>query len=422
MSNRPSHVAPEASSSALAERPSRARDAARIDALRQAMSGVSWEDTPRPALRPDALGEFHQAIETFLRTQSGHDVTEVPQEPDPWEFDRLCQRASAAIVAALSERWPKGFHDPEVRANLKLLATAIDQIQAVATPVPGEHAWPGARESRGALRSHTDALIRQGLLTPGGAVRRLDLAAVRQLVRSADDLLIDYGDDTYLFSLAEEEYVRSDLDTAAAVSWRDEYGDTHLAGSQPFLAGWRILPREHEAARRRLLALHRTQWTVYNQRRDRAELKGHFLARLTVVMILILLAFAAAIGLAGSGRIWLDVFLAASAGAVGASLSAAYKMRDTIQSSQEVRAFFPVAVMQPVVGAIAGLLMLLVLESGWLAVETSVQWAAWGAMAFLAGFSEPFFLNVVGRIAQAGADKANDVPQPASRRAGSSPS
>jgi hypothetical protein len=368
---------------------------------------------------PDAL---HEEIEAFLRTRSGLEGVEPPTEPGAREFDDACHRASAAIVAALSQRWPQGIHNPEVRTNLTRLATAIDEIQRIATPVPRECARPGARTSRHVLRVYTTALIKHGLLKPGGAVRRLDVASVRQLLRDLDDLLIEHGDDDYLFSLAEEEYLRSDSDTAPAVTWRDEFGRARPAGAKAFREGRGISPREHEAARNQLLALHRAQWDVYNLRRGRAELKGHLMERLSAVMAVILLGFAAAIGLAGSGHIWLNVFLAASAGALGASLSAAFKMRDTIQKSLQVRAFVPIAVMQPIVGAIAGLFMLLVLESGLLEINTSVQWAARGAMAFLAGFSEPFFLNVVGRIARTEVGGAGDPPKPRSGPAGRSPS
>jgi hypothetical protein len=53
------------------------------------------------------------------------------------------------------------------------------------------------------------------------------------------------------------------------------------------------------------------------------------------------------------------------------------------------------------VGAVAGLVILLVLESGAVALGngTSSSWASQALFAFAAGFSEPFFLGVVEKVA-----------------------
>jgi len=55
---------------------------------------------------------------------------------------------------------------------------------------------------------------------------------------------------------------------------------------------------------------------------------------------------------------------------------------------------------KPLIGAAAGLVLLLVLESGLLGNDAST-WERAGLFAFAAGFSEPFFLGVVNRVTTA---------------------
>ena len=76
-----------------------------------------------------------------------------------------------------------------------------------------------------------------------------------------------------------------------------------------------------------------------------------------------------------------------------------------------MRELRPAIVVQPLVGAVAGLFLLLVLESG--AVELDWggdEWATQGAVAFVAGFAEPFFLGVVKRVAEIGGSPATETP------------
>ena len=299
------------------------------------------------------------------------------------DFDRTCEAASAAIVRALDARW-RPPRDPEVRANLARLDTEIRECRRIASD---------------GLRDLAVEAIRTGLVEPDGRLRRLRVDGVRQLVRRFDDLLIEFGDDAFLFALAEEEYVRSDPAIAPSVSWARLFGDRRLGGSAAFAAGLEVSFEQRLAARRSLLALHRAQWDLYNLGRGRAEAKAHFLARLNAVMLAALAAFGGAIGVAGPAGIWSKVFLTAAAGAIGGSVSAAFKVRDSVTKTSELRTFAPAVAIQPVVGAIAGLFVLLVLESGFVKVNPGGgEWATWGAVAFVVGFSEPFFLNVVGRV------------------------
>jgi hypothetical protein len=78
-----------------------------------------------------------------------------------------------------------------------------------------------------------------------------------------------------------------------------------------------------------------------------------------------------------------------------------FKVRDQLTRLDELRSFGPAMRVQPLIGACAGLIMLLVLQSNAIAVTTkgSEPWRMQGLLAFAAGFSEPFFLGIVQRVA-----------------------
>jgi hypothetical protein len=112
------------------------------------------------------------------------------------------------------------------------------------------------------------------------------------------------------------------------------------------------------------------------------------------------LAFAGTAILADSkhdaGLGWI-VPLALSAGALGATLSGALKLRETLGWDQ-VERFEQALLLQPLIGAGAGLVVFL----GYAQIHDVVNesnWIAGGLVAFLGGFSEPFFLRTVGRLA-----------------------
>jgi hypothetical protein len=101
------------------------------------------------------------------------------------------------------------------------------------------------------------------------------------------------------------------------------------------------------------------------------------------------------------GDLWKPIVLAADAGALGATLSGVFRVRDQLRRLDELRAFHPAMYVQPLIGACAGLIVLLVLESNAVSFNAvdAKSAAARGLLAFAAGFSEPFFLGIVERVA-----------------------
>lgn len=106
--------------------------------------------------------------------------------------------------------------------------------------------------------------------------------------------------------------------------------------------------------------------------------------------------------------------VAALAGAVGSALSGFYRLRDQVKGLTALRSFSGALYAQPFVGAVVGLVLFLILRSHVIgltvlddrggAAGAVEAWAAYAVYGFVAGFSEPFFLGIVGRVVSA-ADK-----------------
>ena len=111
------------------------------------------------------------------------------------------------------------------------------------------------------------------------------------------------------------------------------------------------------------------------------------------------LAYAAGRLVPGQGE---TLAVVALSGALGGTLSGVYKLRDGVSRISQLRAFLPAMVDQPLVGAAAGLVLYLVLEAGLRGGGGEVEWASRAVLGFAAGFSEPFFLGVVGSVADLG--------------------
>ncbi len=97
-------------------------------------------------------------------------------------------------------------------------------------------------------------------------------------------------------------------------------------------------------------------------------------------------------------------------GALGSTLSGFYRLRDEEGSITALRSFRSAMWAQPFVGAVIRVLLWLLVKSGGVAfgvtnggMADNILWANLSIYCFLAGFSEPFFLGVVQRVAGAAA-------------------
>jgi hypothetical protein len=113
--------------------------------------------------------------------------------------------------------------------------------------------------------------------------------------------------------------------------------------------------------------------------------------------------------------------LAGTAGALGATLSGVLRLRDLRAGLVALRSLKSVMVIQPLVGAAFALLVALILDTGFAGIELPTdsdrKAAALAIFGFIAGFSEPFALGIVNKVAAleppapSGEDGARQAPR-----------
>jgi len=261
-----------------------------------------------------------------------------------------------------------------------------------------------------ALKQLTE-LLRAGSDVDGEAAT-IDLAA--EMADSIEQILVRTGDPDFLFAgLGLERQADRLTDRsgqpAAMVRWSDLFSIEDLdrliqnrAKLYPGARGGDDWSREASAKLETLL-LARSR--AYRLQRARTRLRNRYLVGLAPVILLLTAGLAYGIQATNPGLTWKVTMLAAFAGALGATISGVYKLRDHIRRIGQLRAFWASTIVQPLVGASAGLVVLLALESSLFqtdAAGASTSPATKGLLAFAAGFSEPFFLGVVGRLADLG--------------------
>jgi len=305
-------------------------------------------------------------------------------------------------------RWPEVFRYDPVRT--KNLEKAADQLQQLLAMLESAERG-GRRVAVASLGALLDRIEGQGIaeLSGHGAWELADALAL-ELVRCADDarlhvllsgkgLLVGQGLDTHF---------PDDLLRAVAGAYTD-------GGFRP----------EHRRLQARYILEEVERLRVQEFRRDRAlaELRGIYLGRMVLVLLLTLLPFCALfLAASGSSRPFDSaspdaVLLVLFAGAVGSVLSRAIKLggQGALQAADGeaplgIRALYAgwkVFLAQPVIGAASAFLVYLVLRSKLLALgsATADDPAALALVAFLAGFSEPFFIGTLDRIAGQGGRK-----------------
>ena len=261
-------------------------------------------------------------------------------------------------------------------------------------------------------RSLLDLDDQEAPLRTAGVRRRSEDLLTRDLkslsIDSAWDLanelkqeLLFLGDVSYVWTQLEYEAQR---DKAPNMwhRWSDHLESSKL---QAFLAARSNGPVDRPVqldAARSLKKLYELRAEAGMERRARAAQKCRYLTLLIPILFSLLLALSAAINEVGRGGMWKMIGLAASAGALGATLSGIFRVRDRLVELDDLRSFWPAMRIQPLIGATAGLFTLLVLESHAVKLADDAEptpWAAWALFTFVAGFSEPFFLGLVRRVA-----------------------
>jgi hypothetical protein len=299
-------------------------------------------------------------------------------------------------------------------------ALPLDLSQLLAPDRWIRHGRTGAelRKVLGVIHAHLSE-TRRLLGLPTTATPLRDAPAVRELAslvqRDVSTLKIDgawelAGDLKRLnLRLGDREYMTSRLEyeqRRAAVAGRWHGWNAHFDAHELQLLLNAFKLREptlahHARAVDRLTFLYFQREESGRDRRARAELKKLYLTLLAPLLLLMLAGFGLAVNFVTHGRVWEALVLTACAGGLGSTLSGIFKVRDQLVRLEELRSFGPAMRVQPLIGACAGLIVFLALQSHAVSLGSTASsgWAGKGLLAFAAGFSEPFFLGIVQRVA-----------------------
>jgi hypothetical protein len=322
-----------------------------------------------------------------------------PQSRSRLRFPTLAAlRAAAPLVPVAAtpdlaellapDRWsPRKRVDPELRKALGVIQTRLSETRRLL----------GLSKADVTLR--TNAAVRE--LT--SLVRRdpatLDIDGAWELAGALKRLNLRFGDREFLTSRLEYEQRRA----SAAGQWHG--WDTHFDAQElvDLVTAFKerhATAADHSRTVDRLTFLYLQREEAGRDRRARAALKRLYLSRLFFGMLVMLAGFAVAVDVATKWSAWEIVVLTVCAGGLGSTLSGVFKVRDQLVQLDELRSFWPAMRVQPLIGACGGLILFLVLSSHAISLgAVSNGWSGRGLIAFAAGFSEPFFLGIVERVA-----------------------
>ncbi len=208
------------------------------------------------------------------------------------------------------------------------------------------------------------------------------------------------GDRSYVAGLLEYESTHAH-DATHWHTWDQHFEPSEL---RRLLAAYRsghVSPSLRATAVDRLTTLFRKRAEAGRNRRAQAALKELYLKRLALALLLLLVLLAVSADMSSNRSLWREFTVAAFAGALGSTLSGVLRLRDHLVRLDELRAFRPAMRVQPLVGASAGALVFMLLSSHAVSVSSlnPTVWSSPGLLGFVAGFSEPFFLGLVDRVA-----------------------
>jgi hypothetical protein len=297
------------------------------------------------------------------------------------QMDAALTSKAYEIVALLERSWPRQWSrprlSPELRRNLIRLGTAIDDIRRPDRPNDDEGIEKWAR------LCHTIA---------GLDLARANADSLGMQLEAIDVAMTEVGSPRWL-----ETEIRFEASRAARGvdgEWSALWGSNPLAPFErtPVATG------ELKRARAKLAMWYGVRQRDYTLERSRTATRARriwALAPTTVVLALVVVLFATH----ARTHTLSQGLLAASSGALGATLSFAFQIKDSPPRLRELRVFGAGVALQVAIGAATGAFVWLVLRSGLIEFGTTTnKWALSAVVAFAAGFSQPFFLNIVQRL------------------------
>ena len=288
-----------------------------------------------------------------------------------------------------TERWtPTRRTNPELAKVLGFVHAELGEARrllAKRRTGQAHRTGAGERELRALLLEHAPIRSVDRAWEFVGALKRLNLRL---------------GDQGYVAGLLEYESAHAH-DAARWHTWDEHFPMTELRRLLGVYRAGRATPSQLALAVDRLTLLYLKRAEAGRNRRAVADLKRLYLSRLALALLALLVALGASADFTSRDDLWRSFTLAACAGALGSTLSGVLKLRDHLVRLDELRGFWPAMRVQPLVGASAGALVFMVLSTNAVSIGSlsADAWSSPGLLGFVAGFSEPFFLGLVDRVA-----------------------
>ncbi len=286
-------------------------------------------------------------------------------------------------------RWmPTRHADPELRKVLGVIQTHLSETRrllAIPKAAGGTSRTSAVEELTALAQQDPARLTIDGAWELAGALKRLNLRL---------------GDEAFVGSRLEYERARAGS-AGQWHGWNTHFDAAELVELLDAYRTRRPTQAEHARAVDKLTSLYLLREEAGRDRRARAALKAQTLTRLAPGLLIALAGLGIAVNYATKGNFQQTILLTVCAGALGSTLSGVFKVRDQLVQLDELRGFWPALRLQPMIGACAGLIVFLILDSQaiQLGSASSGTWSGRGLLAFAAGFSEPFFLGIVQRVA-----------------------
>lgn len=301
-----------------------------------------------------------------------------------------------------SERWsPTRRTSPELAKVLGFLQAELGEARRLLAKKTGG----AAQRTRADLRELRALLLED---TP------TSVDSAWEFVGALKRVNLRLGDLSYVAGLLEHESAHTH-DATHWHTWDEHFPKSELRRLLAAYRAGRATPAQKALAVERLTFLYLKRAEAGRNRRAVAALKRLYLGRLALALLALLVALGASADFTAHDGLWRSFTLAACAGALGSTLSGVLKLRDHLVRLDELRGFWPAMRVQPLVGASAGALVFMILSSNAVSIGTlsAEAWSSPGLLGFVAGFSEPFFLGVVDRVAVI-PDRQPEVEKPAS--------
>jgi hypothetical protein len=313
---------------------------------------------------------------------------------------------AASVVAAIDgifagPRRGSQANDPFVAGFWRGLRRSPERAKAIAivqTRVAEAHHLLDLPDDQAPLRT---AAVRERVRELLACdLNALSIDSAWELANQLKRELLVLGDTPYVWAHLEYEAQR-DRSRDKWHRWSDHFSRKRLQALIDAGANGDVDRSTQLEAVRSLRKLYELRAEAGLDRRARAAQKCRYLTLLIPILLTLLAALSGAIDEASGGAVWKEITLAASAGALGAALSGIFRVRDRLIELDDLRSFWPAMRIQPLIGATAGLVTLLILEGGAVKLDgtNTSPWAAIALLTFVAGFSEPFFLGLVQRVA-----------------------